>query len=79
MKFSDLQDAYLKEGWEADIQSGKCDLIRGHQASQTDTWTAEQVIGFADIDGQRRQVRRVLSKKGDQVQRIRMVYDWVSS
>jgi hypothetical protein len=46
--------------------------------SLTDTWTAQQVWGMAEVKGERRQVRKVLAKKGDKVHRISIVYDYVS-
>jgi len=73
-KLSEVEDLYLKEGWEQACVDGE--VIEAFQASQTDTWTVQQVIGFAEVDGQRRQVRRVLTKKGDVEHRIRIVYDW---
>lgn len=39
-------------------------------------WTAEQVWGFEDINGERRYTRRVVVRKGDKVQRVRLVYDY---
>lgn len=39
-------------------------------------WTAEQVWAVEDIDGERRYIRRVVVRKGDKVQRVRLVYDY---
>jgi hypothetical protein len=46
--------------------------------SITDTWTAQQVWGMAEVKGERRQVRKVLAKKGKKEHRISIVYDYVS-
>ncbi|GAB7364147.1 hypothetical protein MBLNU230_g4698t1 [Neophaeotheca triangularis] len=74
------EDAYLLEGWSSSSSSSNenenNDLIRSEVHSQSSTWTALQIWGFAQVDGQRRHVRRVLAKKGDEVLRIRLVYDW---
>jgi hypothetical protein len=42
-------------------------------------WVAEQVWGFEEINGERRHTRRVVSRKGDKVQRVRLVYDYKGS
>ena len=39
-------------------------------------WTAEQNWGFEEVNGDRRYTRRVCCWKGDQVQRVRLVYDY---
>jgi hypothetical protein len=39
-------------------------------------WTAEQVWGFANVEGQRYHVHRVVVTKGDKVEKVRLVYDW---
>ncbi|KAI9734364.1 MAG: hypothetical protein M1834_002470 [Cirrosporium novae-zelandiae] len=40
-------------------------------------WTAEQIWGFADVKGERRHVRKVIIKKGKDIQRGTLIYDWV--
>ncbi|WPH02490.1 Hypothetical protein R9X50_00535500 [Acrodontium crateriforme] len=79
IKISELEDEFLKEGWAQDCidaNGGEGELIASEQFSLSDTWTAYQVIGFADVNGERRQVRKVVGKKGDQVERVRMIHDW---
>jgi hypothetical protein len=39
-------------------------------------WTAEQIWGFATIDGKRYYTRRVTVKKGSEALKVRLVYDW---
>nr|POE49568.1 hypothetical protein CFP56_50485 [Quercus suber] len=63
-------DDYLKQDWDSDK------FIVSDIKSATDTWTAYQVLGFAVVDGKRRHVRRVVGRKGDKVERIRLIYDW---
>lgn len=46
--------------------------------SISDTWTAQQVWGMAELNGERRQVRKVLAKKGNKEHKISIVYDYVS-
>ena len=74
-KLGGIEDAYLKEGWSKDCVEGE--VVEGYVESTTDGWTARQVWGFAEVEGERRHVRRILAKKaGWEDQRIRMVYDW---
>lgn len=78
IKLSELEaDDYLKSGWAQDCVEG--DVIEMQVDSLTDTWTAQQVWGMAEVKGERRQVRKVLAKKGDKVHRIMIVYDYVSA
>jgi hypothetical protein len=39
-------------------------------------WTAEQIWGFETIDGKKYYTRRVVGRKGDKVERVRLVYDY---
>jgi len=52
------------------------EAIDSYVESVNNGWTARQIWGFADIDGTRRYVRRVVVKKGPKVQRQRIVYDF---
>lgn len=40
-------------------------------------WTAEQIWGFEVVDGVRRHTRRVVVRKGENVERGWLVYDYV--
>ncbi|TKA83865.1 hypothetical protein B0A55_00148 [Friedmanniomyces simplex] len=73
-KVSELDDEFLKEGWSEDcIEDGVIETV---SESVTSGWVATQIFGFADVDGLRKQVRRVVGRKGDQVEQMRQVYDW---
>jgi hypothetical protein len=57
---------------EEHVQSWVRNVDRGYE------WTAEQIWGFEVIDGKRYHTRRVVvrSHKGDQVEHLRLVYDY---
>lgn len=77
MKLADIDaDDFLKSGWTQDCIEG--DVIEMLVESITDTWTAQQVWGMSEINGERRQVRKVLAKKGSKEHKISIVYDYVS-
>jgi hypothetical protein len=52
------------------------ELVQSWAVSQGGGWTAEQVWGFEEIDGERFYTRRVVVRKGDEVERVRLVYDY---
>ena len=74
VKLSEVEDAYLKSGWDKGCQDGE--VLEGMIESLADTWTAQQIWGFAEVNGERKHVRRVLTSKGKEEHRIRLVYDW---
>jgi hypothetical protein len=77
IKLADLDaDEFLKSGWTQDCIDGV--VIEMLVESISDTWTAQQVWGMCDINGERRQVRKVLTKKGSKEHKISIVYDYVS-
>lgn len=71
-----MEDDYLKQGWVLDTPESE--VVENYVESLKDTWTARQVWGFAEVNGKRCHVRRILAKKGTEEHRIRMVYDWKS-
>ncbi len=74
-KLDSIEDEYLREGWSRDCVDGE--VVEGYVESVTDKWSATQIWGFAEVEGVRRHVRRILAKKpGSADLRIRMVYDW---
>lgn len=74
LKLSEVEDDYLKEGWSQDCIDGE--IIDSVNESVTDGWRAVQVYGLADVNGERKHVRRIVTTKGKQVEKIRLVYDW---
>jgi len=52
------------------------ELVQSWAVSQGGGWTAEQVWGFEEIDGERFYTRRVVVRKEDEVERVRLVYDY---
>jgi hypothetical protein len=70
IKVSEIEDEFLKQGWEGE------DVVESYAESVDNGWTALQIWGFADVEGVRRHVRRVVTKKGKDELKIRIVYDW---
>ena len=70
----DITDEYLKKGWLSEGE-GKT-LIRSHVVSQDNGWTATQIWGFQDINGERRYCRNIVIAKGDQRAEFRFVYNY---
>lgn len=52
------------------------ELIDGIVESIGHSWVARLTCGFEEIDGERRFVRRVIVTKGEQVEFIRMIFDY---
>jgi hypothetical protein len=69
---SEVEDEFLKMGFE----EGTKEVLEGMVENLTGGWTAVQTWGFEIIDGRRHYVRHVVSKKGDLVKTVKMVYDW---
>ncbi|KAF2858793.1 hypothetical protein K470DRAFT_265820 [Piedraia hortae CBS 480.64] len=76
-KVSELDDAFLKEGWSQDCLDGE--VIVGWTQSKSNDWESTLVYGFAEINGERRHVRRVVTKKKGKEDKIKLVYDWKST
>lgn len=76
IKFSELNDvdAYLKQGWDKEIEDGN--VFENYVESISDTWNATQLWGFGMKDGVRRHMRKVVVAKGDVSHRVTMYYDW---
>ncbi|KAK4164416.1 hypothetical protein QBC43DRAFT_318095 [Cladorrhinum sp. PSN259] len=73
-------DPYLTEGWLEDGgNDGSPGHILVHVSSDKSGWTAQQVWGFALIDGKRHFVKRFIVRNREQDQRadVRIVYEWV--
>ncbi|KAF1824487.1 uncharacterized protein K489DRAFT_378906 [Dissoconium aciculare CBS 342.82] len=77
-KISELTDDFLKEGWAAEHTAEGDDavILESYTESLADTWTATQIWGFAEVQGERRHVRRILAEKEGKTERIRLVYNY---
>ena len=77
VRLADLQDGedvgFLREGWIE--EKGEDEHVEALVQSLGAGWTANHVWGFAEAGGSRRFLRRVIVRKGDEVRRVRLVYD----
>lgn len=71
----DIEDAFLKKNWLVEGE-GKT-LIKSHVESKDSNWTATQVWGFQEVEGQRKYARHVVVVKGNERAEVRFVYDFV--
>jgi hypothetical protein len=71
---SDADEAFLKKEWDEATTQGE--VIDSYVESVGNGWTARQIWGFSTVDGVRKYTRRVVVKKGDKVQRERLIYDF---
>ncbi|ESZ97808.1 hypothetical protein SBOR_1817 [Sclerotinia borealis F-4128] len=73
-------DIFLKEEWlegeEENSGPGGERHVQTYSVNEERGWTADQVWGFAISDGKRYYTRRVVVRKGDEVLKIRLVYNW---
>ncbi|CAK4030864.1 hypothetical protein DOTSEDRAFT_71989 [Lecanosticta acicola] len=77
IKISDIEDPFLKEGWlEEGEGEEKGDVIESWTESLENGWTALQIWGFQMVDGQRKHVRRIVSKKGKEEHKVKLIYDF---
>jgi hypothetical protein len=58
---------------DADGQHLQCVIVNEEAG-----WTMEQIWGFEEIDGKRYHTRRSIVRKGSQVERGRLVYNYVA-
>ncbi|KAH8732810.1 hypothetical protein GQ44DRAFT_601922 [Phaeosphaeriaceae sp. PMI808] len=67
---------FLVEGWLKETEEGE--VVDSFVENEASKWTANQVWGFAEINGERRLTRRFVVRKTDkdEVVRFRMTYDW---
>ena len=70
MDLSEVQDWYLREGWEA---AGW--VVEGEYRSEKEGWNANVIWGFANVGGERHYVRKAVVQKGSKVVRGTYVYD----
>jgi len=83
IKTEEIDDEFLKKGWlegeeEAKGPNGETHII-SHVESYDNGWTATQIWGFKNINGERKYVRNVVVKKGAERVEIQLVYDYLGS
>ena len=59
------------------IAAAKDMMFESQVESPKGGWTAHQIWGFEDVGGGRRYVRHVVVRKGNKVERARLVYDYL--
>jgi len=70
-------DSFLTEGWlEEEAGPNGEKHVQSWVLNEANGWTAEQIWGFAIVEGARYHTRRVVVTKGEEVLKIRLVYDW---
>ncbi|CAL3964032.1 unnamed protein product [Diplocarpon coronariae] len=78
--FQEIDDAFLKDGWlegEEEVAGPNGEKhIESWVKNEDKGWTAQQIWGFAIIDGKRYYARRVVVQKGDKTLKARLVYNW---
>jgi hypothetical protein len=74
----DLEADFLKEGWLDEVRTGK-GLIRDLVQARVSDWKVDQVTGFAEINGERRHVRRVIASTPKKTVNVRVVYDYMGA
>ena len=65
-------DDFLKTGFD-DMEG---EHVQALAESIDNGWTADQVWGFEKVNGERRYVRHVIVKKGEDWKMARLVYDY---
>lgn len=74
---SDLNNRWLKEGWLQEQDESNQKHIKVVCSSKRFGWSTITVWGFAEIDGQRRHVRKFSAIKDGKEFNVRAVYDWL--
>lgn len=75
VQLRDIEDDFLRQGWPKDLNEDG--LIHSRVESIDHGWVQEQTWGFAEVEGQRRHVRRVVVSKGSERRSARFVLDWI--
>lgn len=69
---------YLVEGWLPETAEGE--VVENFVENEKAGWTGWQVWGFAEVESEgakeRWLVRRFVIRKGEKVERVRLVYAW---
>ncbi|KAL2041348.1 hypothetical protein N7G274_005730 [Stereocaulon virgatum] len=73
VKLGDVDDdEFLKVGYD-DLEG---EHVQAWAENVEKGWTADQIWGFEQINGERRYVRHVVVRKGDDWKQARLVYDY---
>lgn len=79
--FQDITENFLKEGWlDGDEEKAGPEgekHVESSVVNEEKGWKAQQIWGFAIVDGQRYHVRRVVVTKGKEALMVRLVYNFV--
>lgn len=73
ISLEDIEDKFLRSGWH---HEGGNNLIHSHAASEANGWTATQIWGFQEVDGERHYCRNIVIEKEERRAEFRFVYDW---
>ena len=81
LSLDEVEDGFLKSNWlegesEKTGPDGK-DHVLSFVENVDTHWTAEQIWGFQDVEGERRYCRNIVIKKGDERVNMRLVYDYL--
>lgn len=74
----EVQDPWMKEGWLPEMSEGDNKMVQSYVESVGGGWVADQIWGFAEVEGVRRYVRRAVVTKGSTRKQARLVYDYAS-
>lgn len=72
---AEIADEFLQKGWEA----SQAEFVVGYVESLDNGWTARQVWGFQEVNGERRHARNIVVAKGSERVEMRLVYDFYSA
>lgn len=71
---SEVTDEFLKTGWLPETLEGE--IIMTNVTNQDSGWTAQQVWGFEEVQGERRYCRHAVVEKDGKRVNTRLVYDY---
>lgn len=75
LRLAELEDEFQKDGWE----EGTDELMELFTEHADIHATTSQVCGFGTLNGERRYIRRLVVKKGEECRRLLVVFDYVGS
>lgn len=76
---TDEDTKYVCEGWLKETEEGG--IVEAFADNEANKWTALQIWGFAEINGERKLTRKFVIRKKDkdEVVRVRLIYDYVGA